>query len=235
MGDGLNLLNLILLIIAIVVFWKLRSVLGRRTGHERPRYDSYSGGENASGSANAGDGNDKVVQLPTARNAEAQQPGPAQMSGVEANSPLAQKLTEISLADRSFDPDGFLQGAKGAHEMIVTAFAAGDRQTLKPLLAKDVYESFEGAITDREHANRTTELHYVGLESADLVDAEMQGRNARVTVKFVSEQTTCTRNEDGVVVQGDPVTVRRVTDVWTFERDTRSRDPNWELVATDAG
>jgi len=236
-GDGFDIINLILLIVAVVVLWRLRSVLGRRTGHERPPYDPYSRREQSSPPSDAAGsekGSDNVVSLPgaTPRPDAADRAGAA--SAFTQDASVAQSLTEITLADRNFDPSGFVQGARAAHEMIVTAFAQGNRADLKPLLTKDVYAGFEGAISEREANNQTVELHYIGLNSADIVGASLEGRRARVTVKFVSEQTTCTKNPDGVVVAGDPVTVRTITDVWTFERDVKSSDPNWELAATGA-
>jgi predicted lipid-binding transport protein (Tim44 family) len=116
--------------------------------------------------------------------------------------------------------------------MIVGAYAQGDTATLRPLLADDVYENFAAAIRARQQARQTLETTLVGIKSADLVEARMDGRNAIVTVKFVSEQINVTRNAEGAVVEGDPQQIAAVTDVWTFSRNTRSRDPNWLLVAT---
>lgn len=241
MDDGLNLLNIILLAIAVGVFLKLRSVLGRRTGHERPPYDPYSG--------DAG-GNDKVVTLPKRPRAEgdagartvdaagdpfASEDGRNRWRGIaEPGTPLASGLDAIANADRYFDAEGFLSGACSAYEMIVTAFAEGDRETLKPLLSPDVYASFEGAIKEREAKGLTIEQSFIGIEKATLSSAALEGSRARLAVSFRSKLTSCTKNSDGVVIEGDPVTVREVTDLWTFERDVKSRDPNWKLVATGA-
>lgn len=245
MDEGVNLLNIILMVIAVGVFLKLRSVLGRRTGNERPPYDPYSGAESS------GD-NDKVVSLPqrkTARPADQDfddnsdvDPYPKRFPYVVEDTPdkrvekapasLKQVMTEIAIADREFDVDGFLSGARMAYEMIVTAFADGDRKQLQPLLSPDVYTSFEGAISEREAQGHKIEQSFIGINKAELIDAKLTGNMARLTIKFISELTSSTRTEDGVVVQGDPVTVRSVTDYWTFERDIKSNDPNWRLVAT---
>lgn len=233
MNDGSSLLNLILLVVAIVVFLKLRSVLGRRTGHERPPYDPYSAPEQQ---ADGEQGN--VINLPGAKKPpqDTSAGQPAGYRPVEAfapeGSPLAQKLTELSLADRRFDPENFMAGARIAYEMIVTAFAAGDRDTLQPILGRDVFDSFDNVISGREARGETVEMSFVGLRSADLTDAGVSGDNARVTVRFVSELTSSTKNSDGVVIEGDPVTVREITDLWTFERSISSSNPNWQLVAT---
>ena len=136
--------------------------------------------------------------------------------------------------DRYFDGNEFLSGARAAYEMIVTAFAAGDRDTLKPLLSADVFRSFDAAISDRESKGLSIDQSFIGIDKAKIADAEISGSRIRLTVSFRSELTSCTKNADGVVLEGDPVTIREVTDVWTFERDAKSRDPNWLLVATGA-
>ena len=242
MDDGLTLLNIILLAVAVGVFLKLRSVLGRRTGHERPPFDPYS----QTGSVpEKNTGNDKVVTLPTrpreAGNIDAAGDpfaGTARAfrwRGVaEEGSPLAAKLDDVAAMDRSFTADGFLTGARMAYEMIVTAFAAGDRASLKPLLGDDVYRSFDAALAEREAKDLTVDQSFIGIDKAKITDAAISGSRVRITVAFRSELISCTRKDDGVVVEGDPVTVREVNDVWTFERDAMSRDPNWLLVATSA-
>lgn len=240
MNSGNELLNLILLVICIVVFLKLRSVLGRRTGNERPPYDPYSASETKDEARDNGN----VISLPGARTRPTQSgeaaetgdsteaPSQSRVKGVEPGSAIAQQLTELALADRSFDASSFLDGAKMAYEMIVTAFASGDKTALKPLLAKDVFQSFESVIDARNERQEKIDMTFVGLRKAEFVKAQLVDKRARVTVRFVSEQTSCTKNTDGVVIEGDPVTVRDVTDVWTFERDITNRDPNWALIAT---
>lgn len=163
MGEGSNLLNLILLAIAVGVFLKLRSVLGRRTGNERPPYDPYSAPEKTPS------GNDKVIALPKRAQPGAQQqaqtdetPRPDRWAGiVPEGSALSQTLTEISLADRAFDAGAFLSGARMAYEMIVTAFARGDRQTLQPLLDEHVFKSFSEA--EQSRILQFDQEHRVGL------------------------------------------------------------------------
>lgn len=134
----------------------------------------------------------------------------------------------------SFDPDEFVSGAKMAHEMIARAYADGDRSTLKPLLGDDVFASFDAAITAREKAGHKVEFSFVGLKQAKLEEAGLRDRLAEVTVRFVSELISATRDAAGAVIEGAAGVVREVTDVWTFARDTRSSDPNWKLVATSA-
>ncbi len=118
--------------------------------------------------------------------------------------------------------------------MIVMAFAGGNRRTLRQLLEKEVYDGFVGAIDDREKRGEKVDSSFVGIDRADIIEAELKRKMAQVTVKFVSQLITSTRDKDGKVIEGDPKKVREVTDIWTFARDTSSRDPNWKLVATEA-
>jgi predicted lipid-binding transport protein (Tim44 family) len=211
------ILTLIFAAIAAFVIYKLWSVLGRRTGEERQR-DPFAGG------AGASDKSDNIVHMPDRPRAD--EP-PVPYSG-----PAAAGVAEIQAADAGFDPAEFLDGAKMAFEMIVGGFAAGDLKTLKPLLSPEVYGGFETAVREREAAGETLETQMIGFRSVTLSDARMDGREARVTVTFVSEQTNVTRDADGTVIDGDPKSVEKVTDIWTFARDTSSGDPNWVLDET---
>jgi predicted lipid-binding transport protein (Tim44 family) len=222
MGDAL-LQILIFAMVAVILVLRLRSVLGKRTGHERQRHDPRLTPRSPEAVENAAQ--DNVVPLPD-RQAEAQrrlaQPGSA----------LAAGITQITVHDPTFDAGAFVDGAKVAFEMIVGAFAAGDRDALRPLLSREVYGNFVSAIDARERAQEQLETTIVGINSAELIEAEMQGREAVVTVKFVSDQINVTRDPDGRVTDGDPERIVEITDIWTFQRDTRAGDPNWELVAT---
>jgi predicted lipid-binding transport protein (Tim44 family) len=153
----------------------------------------------------------------------------------EPGSSVAAGLDAIAAADPSFDAKHFLAGAKQAYEMIVTAFAEGDQRTLKNMLSRDVYEGFEAAIREREGRGEAVESRFVSIDKADIVGAELRGRTAHVTVRFVSQLVSVTRDRAGAVVDGSPDKVTDVTDVWTFARDAQARDPNWKLVATEAG
>lgn len=220
--------------IAAFIGYRIYTVLGRRTGNERPPADPVGQRERLDRPrAAATKSEDNVVPLPRARDAA---PRPASRNSVlnrfDANSPVGQGLGAIRSADPGFDADAFFHGAKVAHEMIVKAFADGDREALKPLLADDVYSSFEGAITQRARNGHTVEFAFVGLKSTDIEEAALRGRVAEVTVKFVSELITATKDAAGAVIEGATGVVREVTDVWTFARDTRSSDPNWKVVAT---
>lgn len=232
-----DIYTLIFLGLAVFVIIKLRSVLGQRTGFERPPEVIRREMEQRSQPSRPGD---NVVPLPQpaakpANDAEPAPPGERWKGVAEPGTGLAKGLDDIFAADQSFDARGFVQGAKAAYEMIVVAFARGDRKTLKDLLAKDVYEGFAGAIGDRENRGETSETTFVSIDKADLADARMVGRSAQVTVSFTSKLITVTRDRAGAVVDGSPEKVVDVSDIWTFARDTSSRDPNWRLIATESG
>ena len=148
------------------------------------------------------------------------------------DSPIGAGLTQIKIADHSFEPDQFIEGARAAYEMIVAAFPAGDRDTLKMLLSPEVYQNFSAAIDEREEAGHTMESTIVALKKADIVEAELKDKTAEITVKFVSEMISVTRDSQGENLPGQSPVPREVTDIWTFARDAKSGDPNWLLVET---
>lgn len=206
--------------IAAFLVLRLRSVLGRRTGNERRR-DPFMPRTEAA--------NDKVVTLTPRPN------GPAPAVATGGNDPQADGVAHIRNADPSFDPQHFVQGARAAFEMIVNAFAKGDKAALRPLLSDEVFGHFTAAIDEREAARETLETRILQLKTADIVEAELNGRLAQVTVRLVSEQINVLRAHDGSIVDGDPQNPIEKTDFWTFTRDTTSSDPNWLLVATGSG
>jgi len=221
---------------AVIIFLQLRSVLGRRTGNERPPYDPYSKRESAKAPAGADVAEDgKVVSLPRRENPRGGEGGfEAVDAYAKPGTDLNTGMREIAAVDPAFDPKQFVEGAKIAYEMIVTAFADGDRKTLKNLLSRDVYEGFVAAINERESRGETVKSSFVGVEKAEIVQAELKGTEAAVTVRLVSQLISVTHDKAGQVVDGDADSVGEVNDVWTFARDTRSRDPNWKLIATEA-
>lgn len=224
----------ILMLAALAAFLGLRlwSVLGRRTGHERPRPDTYSAPERTA--ARERHGADEPVVVMPGRQSDPVASGTASDVTL-GDTTITDVFRRISQADRSFDSGSFLSGAKTAYEMIITAFARGDKRTLKPLLSDEVYETFNTAITERERRGESRELTLVGINRAEVTDATFDGAEAEITVTFASEQIAFTKNVAGAVIQGDPTTIRQVTDVWTFARNTQSSDPNWLLVGTAAG
>jgi len=228
--------TIIFLAVAVLIFVKLRTVLGQRTGRERPPYDPYSARDAVRGATN-----DNVVTLPgrggDSVQAPVDAPEPAERwkDIAEAGSAVAAGLDAIANEDKTFDVKHFVTGARAAYEMIVLAYAEGDRRSLKNLLSRDVYEGFEAAIRERENKGETVETRFVAINKSDVTGAELRGRTAQITVRFVSQLISVTRDKSANVIEGNPEKVTDVTDVWTFARDLASRDPNWKLVATEAG
>ncbi len=219
MGDGFVFIEIVIFaMIAAFLVYRLRSVLGRRTGEERQRPNPFTPRPGAP---------DNVVPLPG-------RDRPAAEPAVDPDEPvsLAAALAQIKGVDPGFDEKHFLQGARGAFQMVVEAFAKGDTATLRPLLSDEVYENFARAVRERQAAGETLETRIERITDADVIEARLDGRTALVTVKFVSEQMNVVRNTAGAVVDGDPNAVVEATDVWTFARNTRARDPNWSLVET---
>jgi predicted lipid-binding transport protein (Tim44 family) len=145
-------------------------------------------------------------------------------------SPVGQTLARMRASDRNFDPAAFLAGAEKAFRMIVAAFAAGDRGTLRNLLAEDTYNAFEQAIAGREAAGQTQISTIQGIQGATVESAELKNTVALITVRFVSDQVSLSQDKDGHPVAGTDA-VTEITDIWTFERDLSARDPAWRLVS----
>jgi predicted lipid-binding transport protein (Tim44 family) len=236
MQDVFDTFTIIFLALAVLIFLKLRSVLGQRSGRERPPYDPFSARDQVRGSTG-----DKVVTLPTraveqaAKPAEPPEPVDRWKGIAASGSTTAAGLDAIFAVDKSFDPRHFLTGARAAYEMIVVAFAQGDRRILREWLSKEVYDSFDAVIRDRESRGETAETRFVSIDTTEIAGAELRGRTAHLMVRFVSQLVSVTRDKSGNVTDGNPDKVTDVTDAWTFARDLTSRDPNWKLVATEAG
>ena len=236
MGESKLLDILIFAMIAGFIFLRLRGVLGRRTGQEKPPPDLVSQRRDERGEEN-------VVQLPEREprdgdtddiDAEPQAEPALESEGPEqaGASTLAAGITQVRLADKTFDEVGFIEGARVAYEMIVTSFANSDIDTLRPLVADEVYQNFASAIDLREERQESVETTILSIKSGDIIEAGVSGSIAEVTVKFVTEMVSVTRNSDGEVTAGDTRAVQEVTDIWTFARSTKSSDPNWTLIET---
>jgi predicted lipid-binding transport protein (Tim44 family) len=216
MDSGLFEIVLLAMIAAVILF-RLYTILGRRTGHEPPPQDSFR----LSPPGEVPAVGDKTL------------PAPARPALIATSSdPLSHALQEIHAADRTFNIDEFLAGARHAYEEIVTAFASGNRVVLKPLLSKEVYAAFDSVIAAREENKQKVAFTFVGFKDVKAIHAAMKGRVADITVLFNSQSVSATHDATDAVIDGDPKSVREVTDIWSFERDTRSNDPNWTLVAT---
>jgi predicted lipid-binding transport protein (Tim44 family) len=201
---------LVLGMVAAFLILRLRSVLGRRMGHERDR----SAEARPTGAANAKRSDDKVVKLPNI---------------ARGNHTAAAGIAEIQRSDKAFDPDEFCVGARTAFELILSAFGSGDRDTLRQLTNAAVFQILDTTMTEREQREETLESTLVRFCSTDIVAAEMRGSTAAVTLKILSEQINVTRDAEGHAIAGQHGVIETVTDIWTFTRDTASRDPNWLL------
>lgn len=239
MEDFFDLPTLIVIGLAIFILFRLRSVLGTRTGNERSPLERRN---EAAAKAAAKTGDESVVQMrprPVEPATDGDQERRARKLSAEIDqfahgeTAVADGLKAIAEADPTFGPKIFVEGAKAAYEMIVTAFAQGDRQTLKNLLEKDVYDGFERAIKDREAMGHKVDFTFVGLPKVEISEAELDKRNASVTVRFDAEVVQATRDKDGTLIEGNADQVQVISDEWTFARNPKSRDPNWKLVATN--
>ncbi len=220
MSESFQFFDIILFaMIAGFILLRLRSVLGRRTGHERPPPSPMA-------PRKVEEVADEIDHRPDPETAAA-----AEFSDV-GDAALAAGFVQIKLADPRFDRDSFLGGARAAFEVVVEAYAAADAEALRSLLADDVYQPFARAARDRAAAGHSLETEMVSIDKAEIIEAGLSEETASITVRFVSQQISVERDADGNVVSGDPGDAIEVTDIWTFERDTRSRDPNWKLVAT---
>ena len=123
---------------------------------------------------------------------------------------------------------------RSAYEMIVTAFADGDRKSLKNLLSKEVYDGFVAAIAEREKRGEVVKSTFVGTEKIDITHASIRDSEEQITLRIISQLISATYDKDGALIDGDPEAVSEVDDIWTFARDIRSRDPNWKLIATES-
>jgi predicted lipid-binding transport protein (Tim44 family) len=243
--EKIDLFTLISLIVAVVVILKLRSVLGRRTGDEEARVERYRAERAQQGTPASA--SDNVVAMPR-RERDGVAPVAAEEMQADAEEriktyPGAEAaartgLIDIARLDPAFDPETFIRGAKQAYEMIVTAFAEGNRKLLKDLLSRDVYDGFTRAITDRESREEQVDQSFVGIDKADILESEVKSGIASITVRFVSQLISATRDKAGAIINGDPQRIKEVTDIWTFSRDISSAkaraNPNWRLIATQS-
>lgn len=244
MSGNIDILTLIALLVTVFVVIKLRSALGKRTPDEdQARYERQAKAREAREQAAAA--GDKVVTLPRReREAADQMPHDAEpertaeerleLRSATILSSARDDILKIAEHDPDFDAEHFAGGAKQAYEMIVTAFAEGNRELLSNLLSRDVFEGFASAMDDRDGRGEKVDQSFVGIHKCDITDAELNGSEASVTLKFVSQLITATMDSAGTVISGDSQKIQEVTDIWTFARDLDSEDPNWRLVATQA-
>lgn len=236
MSEIFDFSTIMILAVAVFVLLRLRSVLGQRTGYQAPPPDLEKRKKMAEQDA---DSADNVV--PISGKKDVKRVKPAEDSSIKAINAYAKSgtklnkgLRQILQSDPTFAPLNFISGGKMAYEMIVSAFADGDTKTLKNLLSKEVYDGFAGAIKERNTAGQTVQSTFVGIESADIKAAEVAEGDANVTVQFISQIISATTDKSGELIDGNPDEVVEVNDIWTFSRSTKSKDPNWRLVATES-
>ncbi|HFB2048176.1 MAG: Tim44 domain-containing protein [Hyphomicrobiaceae bacterium] len=238
MQDNINIITLLAIVVAVFVILRLRTVLGRHTDEDEARVTRKVRTRKKHTSV----ASDKIVTLPQpdTRNRlnpeNKEHPEEDLRNKIRAlgitDAIVGDGLVNISKHDNNFDVEHFRAGAKQAYEIIVTAFAEGNRNTLRDLLSEDVFKDFEMAIANRENRNEKIDQSFVGINHADIIEADLRENEAYITVKFVSQLISSTRNNSGEVINGDPQSVVNVTDIWTFSRDIISQNPNWRLIST---
>lgn len=238
MQDSFDLTTIIFALLAAFVVWKLWAILGTRNGVEKPPSNPFLNRAPEAARGRPGE-TDNVIALPgaVATAVGSREKAPASEADqwktyAEPGSKAWAGLDAIAAADRSFAVQPFLDGAKAAYEMIVTAFAAGNRAVLQNLLAKDVFDSFAAALAEREKRGEKVETTFVAIDKPEIEDAELRGRSAEITLRFAAQMITATRDKTGAVIEGSADKVIEIHDIWTFARDVGSRDPNWKLIST---
>lgn len=222
MNTFIDPLNIVLLAAAVIIFWRLKSVLGARTGLERPPLDF------------------KLPQAKTPDNAPpdtVDAPAGADKLPVwtglaKEGSDVALSLESIAAKHPSFDPQGFMRGAAVAYEMVMEAFAAGNKAGLKDLLAADVFKAFAGIIDERVAKGETHAFQLVSVKKTGLEQASLAGAKASMGVRFAADVISARKDKNGNLLEGDDKAIREIDDFWVFERDMTSRNPNWKLVST---
>ncbi|MEM0934615.1 MAG: Tim44/TimA family putative adaptor protein [Pseudomonadota bacterium] len=212
---------LVLAGIAIFLILRLRSVLGSREGFEKPQIPVGGSNENARGARR----DFEVIEGGVDRDIT---------DHVDDGTDAAKALAAMKMAEPGFNVGEFLQGARGAYEMILMAFEQGDMESVQAFIADDVFEAFSDVIKARDDQGLTIEANFVGVREVTLTDAtfDRDDQTGEVTVRFIGELTSVVRNAEGEIVEGDPNAIKRQKDVWSFARKMGAGDPNWQLVAT---
>lgn len=224
---------IILAVVAGFLFFRLREVLGRRTGHQNPSDYFPPRGADARGAGEDGAG-EKVIPFPGAEQMQAPDNHDDIAALVDLDSDTGRALQRAKALEPGFDAGHFVEGSRQAYEMILTAYEAGDKATLRPLLGDDVFEAFAAAIDDRAAKELSVDARFVGIRSSVLEDARLDDQTGRIQIdmRFDAEMIVATRDAAGEIVDGDPTEVRRMNDLWTFERRLGDPDPAWLLVET---
>lgn len=215
-----SLISLLVLAgIAVFLILRLKNVLGTREGFEKPPIPQPS-------------------TKSTRPEFEVIEGGPDRdiTDHVEEDSPQAQELAAMKRVEPSFSLGDFVQGARGAYEMILMGFEQGNLDEIQPFLAEDVFESFVAGVSAREDQGLTIEAEFVGVREVSIaeVNFDKDTNLAELSVRFIGELTSVVRDRGGDIIEGSPTAIKRQKDTWTFARTMASNDPNWILVATDA-
>ena len=210
---------LVLAAIAVFLILRLRNVLGTREGFEKPPISKA-----------------EPLNRPANHDFEVIEGGPDRdiIDHVPEGSDAADALVKMKATDPSFEVAGFLQGARGAYEMILMGFEAGDMDSIQPYISEEIFDSFNEVVKMREEQGLTIEAKFIGIRELSLVEAEFDeaSSDAELSVRFVGEMTSVVKDSSGDIVEGDEKAIKRQRDVWTFSRVMNSGDPNWQLVAT---
>ncbi|NSY37390.1 Tim44/TimA family putative adaptor protein [Leisingera sp. ANG59] len=210
---------LVLAGIAVFLILRLKSVLGTREGFEKPPLPKSEAKSRRPDLEVIEGGPDRDIT-----------------DYVGEDSPQAQALAAMKRVEPSFQVQEFVQGARGAYEMILMGFEHGNLDEIQPFLAEDVFDSFVEAVAHREDQGYKIEAEFIGVRETTLADAQFDAQSGRaeIAMRFVGELTSVVRDRGGDIVEGDPKAVKRQKDTWVFARTMGSDDPNWQLVATDA-
>ncbi len=209
---------LVLAGIAVFLILKLRNVLGTREGYEKPVMPQDITPEQRRGGLEVIEGGpDRDIT-----------------DHADEDSPAAEALYAMKRAEPDLNISEFLNGARGAYEMILMAFENGDLDPVRPFLSDDVYDTFAGVIEERERRGLTVEAEFIGVRELALVGADFDKATGEgeIRLRFVGEMTSVVRDQDGTIIEGDPGVIKRQKDIWTFARRIGADDPNWQLVAT---
>ncbi|WP_299139823.1 Tim44/TimA family putative adaptor protein [uncultured Tateyamaria sp.] len=211
---------LVLAGIAVFLILRLKNVLGTREGFEQPPVPKPANDR-------AGGPNLEVIEG-----------GPDLdiTDHVDEDSDAAKALAEMKRVEPSFHVADFLQGARGAYEMIVMGYERGELSDIQPFLAEELYESFVDGVAAREDQGLTIEAEFIGVRELKLTDAtyDPETGEGELTIRFVAELTSAVRDQGGDIVEGSLTEVKRQKDTWAFARTMGADDPNWILVSTDA-
>ena len=209
---------LVLAGIAVFLILRLRNVLGTREGFEKPPVPR-------------GEGADR-----TRPEFEVIEGGPDRdiTDHVDDGTDAAKALGAMKLVEPGFSVSEFLEGARGAYEMILMAFEKGEIDDIAPFLGEEVHQTFVDVIGEREDQGLTIEANFIGVRELALTGAEFDRdtQEAEISVRFVGELTSAVRNAAGEIIEGNPNEIKRQKDTWTFARPMGTNDPNWKLVAT---